>query len=137
MSAVMVHRVGRAEIARWHGWEPEGRGHALMQEWALYRRDAGRSTLPDRPGPMSWDEQLERAFDAEPEWVVLVDRALAKLYRVDDVYEQIVKRFYLDNQAVWELAPKVRRTPGFVALAIRGLCAHVELHVAHDPRVAA
>lgn len=133
MSAVVRERNVKDSIARWHGWQPEGRGHSLLDKWAPYRRDASRHTLPDRPGPMSWDEPLERAFDAEPEWVVLVDRALATVYRCHDVYEQIVKRFYLDKQAVWELAPKIHRTPGFVALALRGVCSHVEQRVAYDP----
>lgn len=108
--------------------EPEGRGHELLQTWALYRRDASRHDEP-RVERMAWKEQLPRAFDAEPAWIVLVDRAIGQLARIQEVYEAIVKRYYLDGQQIWQVAPKVCRTEGFVMMSLRGICDHVDRKV--------
>src|SRR5690606_25595115 len=108
MVAVMVQR--QENPGKWFGWVPQGRGHVLLEQWAPYRRDRSRSTQPKDAGPMSWSEPWEKAFDGEPEWVVLVDRAVAGLVKLDDIYDDLVKRFYLDRQAVWEVAPKIYRT---------------------------
>lgn len=133
MVAVMVER----NPGKWYGWVPQGRGHYYLEQWAPYRRDGSRSTQPKDAGPMPWGEQLDRAFDAEPSWVVLVDHAIADLVKLDDIYDDLVKRFYLDRQAVWELAPKIYRTEGFVALRLQGLCDHVGRKVAFRAKVSA
>lgn len=112
----------------WKSPEPDGPGHDKLMTWALYRRDGGSVGRPRAAG-IGWDEPLDRAVDAEPAWVVLVDHALVSIYRVHSVYERMVKIFYLDRRAVWEVAEKVQRTPGFVLLSLRGICDHVETRV--------
>lgn len=118
----------RAEAQIWRGLEPEGRGHELLQTWALYRRNGNLIGLPKLVG-CGLNEPLDKARDEEPAWVVLVDRALASVYRVHPVYQRMIKMFYLDNRAIWDVAETVRRTEGFVALSLRGICAHVESRV--------
>jgi hypothetical protein len=105
-----------------------GRGNDLMQTWALYRRDASRAPLPhiDR---MPWSERLDKAMDAEPEWVILIDRMIADLGRINDFYPRLVKRYYLDHQSVWQVAEKLGRTEGFVLLSLRGVCSLAETRV--------
>lgn len=120
---------GQSEVARgrvWRGPGPEGRGHELLQEWALFRR--GGQSIGPHAGNGGWSEPLDKAMECEPPWVVLVDDALAA-YSVNPVYEQMVKGFYLDNRSFWEVAGKVQRTVGFVALSLRGICEHVESRV--------
>lgn len=117
MSAVMVESLSRDEI--------EGRGHDLMETWALYRRGGERSKSP--VASIGWSEQLDKAHDNEPPSVLVIDRMLAGLFRAG--YEgavEITKRFYLSNLAVWEVAEKMRRTQGFVRLTLRGVCALAE-----------
>lgn len=121
MSAVMVERPSR----QWQGLEPEGRGHELMQTWALYRRGGERTKSP--VASIGWTEQLDKAHDNEPPFVLSIDRMLAGLFRSG--YEDsvdIAKRFYLSNLAVWEIAPKIGRTEGFIRLTLRGICALAE-----------
>lgn len=118
----------RAEAPVWRGLEPEGRGHELLQTWALYRRNGDLIGLPKAVGG-GWSEPLDKASDDEPAWIVLVDRALAVINRAHPVYQKMVKMFYLDNRAIWDVAETVRRTEGFVALSLRGICAHVESRV--------
>jgi hypothetical protein len=108
--------------------EPEGRGHELMQTWALYRRDSDRAGAPRVSGG-GWSEPLDKASDTEPPWLVLVDHALAPIYRADAAYERMVKIYYLDNRALWEVSERVQRTEGFVALSLRGICDHVASRV--------
>jgi hypothetical protein len=98
-----------------------GRGNDLMATWALYRRDASRSPLP-HIDKMPWSERLDKATDGEPEWVILIDRMIADLGRINDFYPRLIKRFYLDHQAVWQVAEKLCRTEGFVMLCLRGVC---------------
>lgn len=108
--------------------EIEGRGHELMQTWALYRRggERPRSTV----AAVGWSEQLDKAHDNEPPSVLAIDDMLAGLFRSG--YEhavEITKRFYLSNLAVWEVAEKMHRTQGFVRLTLRGVCALAEQRV--------
>lgn len=132
MAAVMVER----NPGRWYGWVPQGRGHELLERWAPYRRDAKRSTQPKDAAVMAWSEPLEKAFDGEPDWVVLVDRAVAELVKIDDIYDDLLKRFYLDRQALWELAPRLGRTEGFAAMRLQAACDHVNKKVARTVRLA-
>jgi hypothetical protein len=122
VSAVMVERVS----TQWRGLEPEGRGHELLMTWALYRRGGERDGLPgDVKGYLK--EALDKAYDSEPPSVLAIDDILAGLYRTG--YEhtvEIVKRFYLSEDPIYRLAPKVCRTEGFVRLTLRGVCALVE-----------
>ena len=113
---------------QWRGLEPEGRGHELMQTWALYRRGGERTKSPIASG--NWSERLDEAHDNEPPFVLVIDRMLASLFRAgyEDTVD-IAKRFYLSNLAVWEIAPKVRRTEGFIRLTLRGVCALAEERV--------
>lgn len=112
----------------WGGYEPEGRGHELLRTWALYRRGSDRLGAPNRVGS-SLSEPLAKAFDAEPPWVLLVDDALSQVYRTHHVYEPMVKLFYLDERAIWDVAEKIQRTNAFVAMRLRSICAHVESRV--------
>ena len=110
--------------------EFEGRGHELLQTWALYRRGGEREGLPkDVSGYLR--EAQDRAYDAEPPSVLQVDDVLAGLFKAG--YEhavEIVKRYYLDgNEPLYKLAPKIRRTEGFVRLTIRGVCAIVDKRI--------
>ena len=114
--------------------DPDCRGHRVMVKWAPYRRDARRIIDAPRDVKMPWSERLAVAFDAEPEWVVLVDRALATVIKVNAFYERLVERYYLDEQTIWQTAGNLSRTPGFVMLSLNGLCSHIETHVAYDPR---
>ena len=108
--------------------EIEGRGHELMQTWALYRRDSSRLGAPhvDR---MPWSERLDKATDCEPPWVILIDRMIAEIGRANEFYPRLVKRFYLDHQAVWEVAEKLHRTKSFVILSIRAICGLAETRI--------
>lgn len=115
-------------VRQWQGLEPEGRGHELMQTWALYRRGGERTKSP--VASIGWTEQLDKAHDNEPPFVVAIDRMLAGLFRsgYEDTVD-IAKRFYLSNLAVWEVAEKTHRTEGFVRLALRGICGLAEERV--------
>jgi len=102
--------------------EFEGRGHDLMQTWALHRRGGERDGLPKVMGS-GWSEPLDAEHVNEPEFVLAIDHILAGLYKSGFEHTvDIAKRFYLSGEAVWSLAPKVRRTEGFVRLTIRGVC---------------
>jgi hypothetical protein len=126
LSAVMVERPS----TQWRGLEPEGRGHDLLTTWALYRRGGERDGLPrDVKGYLR--EPLDKAHDSEPPYVLAIDDILAGLYRTG--YEhtvEIVKRYYLSGEAIYQLAPKVCRTEGFVRLSLRGVCALAEDRIA-------
>src|SRR5688572_21719951 len=89
--------------------EMTGRGNDLMATWALYRRDASRAPMPHLDC-MPWSERLDKAMDTEPEWVILIDRMIADLTKINDFYPRLIKRFYLDHQAVWQVAEKLCRT---------------------------
>lgn len=119
MSAVMADR-DNDEIA--------GRGNDLMQTWALHRRDASPRTAA-HVEHMPWKERLDKAVDAEPSWVIEIDHMIAYLGRINDFYPRVVKRYYLDNQSVWEVAEKLHRTENFVLLSLRGVCSLAESRV--------
>lgn len=129
MSAVMVeaHRIDRIR-------DPDCRGHLIMQRWAPYRRDAKRLIDAPKGVHMAWNQRLDIAKDAEPEWVVPVDRVVASLVQINLFYERVIDRYYLDEQSLWETAGNLDRTPGFVLAYVNAICARVEERVAYDPR---
>jgi len=105
--------------------EIDGRGHELMQTWALYRRGGERTK--SAVASVGWSEQLDKAHENEPPSVLVIDRMLAGLFRAG--YEgsvDVAKRFYLSNLSVWEVAEKMHRTEGFVRLTLKGICALAE-----------
>lgn len=109
--------------------DPSGRGHELLQTWALYRRGGERDGLP-RVVNGGWDEPLDKEHVNEPPSVVEIDRILAGLYRSGFEHSvDITKRYYLSAMSVWEVASKTRRTVGFVCLTLRGLCGLVEQRI--------
>jgi hypothetical protein len=122
MVAVMVER------PRVTGDEIEGRGNDLMETWALYRRDTSRLGAP-HVEKMPWKERLDKALDTEPPWVLDIDDMIGDLAKVNDFYPRLVKRFWLDNQAVWEVVERLHRTKGFVLLSLRAVCELAERRV--------
>jgi hypothetical protein len=96
------------------------RGHELYQTWALYRRGGDRTKSPVAKG--GWSEPTDVAHDCEPAWVVQLDHLTAYLTRINEAYEQIIERRYLEDLALWEVAEKVKRTEGFVLLSLRAIC---------------
>lgn len=106
--------------------EIEGRGHELLETWALYRRGGERDGLP-RVVNVGWSEQLDKEHLNEPDSVLAIDRILGGLAKAG--YEhtvEIVHRFYLSGSSVWQICETMRRTRGFVLLTIRGVCGVVE-----------
>ncbi len=116
MAAVMVERPS----TQWTGLEPEGRGNDLLKLWAPYRRGGERSRSP--VASVGWTEQLAKAFDAEPFWLVMVDREIGRLTRINYLYEKLVQRFYLEQMALWQLEDKLGRTPGFIRMSVCAVC---------------
>jgi hypothetical protein len=95
-------------------------GHKLFQDWALYRRGGERTKSP--VASVGWSDQADVAHDAEPAWVVQIDHVIAYLARINEAYERIILRRYLEGLAIWEVAEKVQRTEGFVLLSLRASC---------------
>ncbi len=114
--------------------EPDCRGHRVMQAWAPFRRDARRIIDAPHIEHMGWKEREAVAFEAEPEWVVPVDRAVASLVKLNLFYERVIDRVYLDGQSLWQTAGNLERTPGFVLTYLNAICARVEERVSYDPR---
>jgi len=108
--------------------EPDGRGHELLTVWALYRRGGERMKSPVASG--GWSERLDAEHVNEPESVLAIDRILAGLFKsgFEDTVD-MVRRFYLSNLSIWQVAQKMRRTDGFVRLTLRGVCAIVDERV--------
>jgi hypothetical protein len=116
----MVERYG----TQWTGLEPEGRGHDLLVFWAPYRRGGNDTRSP--VASIGWHEQLDRATDEEPHWLVMVDREIGRLTRINYLYEKLVQRYYLEQMAMWQLEEKLGRTPGFIRMSIRAICDSVD-----------
>lgn len=114
--------------------EPDCRGHRVMLDWAPYRRDARRVVDAPKDVKMAWKDRGDVAFDAEPPWVVPVDRAVASLIKINLFYERVIDRVYLDGQSLWQAAGNLERTPAFVLAYLNAICARVEERVAYDPR---
>jgi hypothetical protein len=131
MAAVMVERP-RDDVSRVQ--DPDCRGHHLLIKWAPYRRDAKRMIDAPKDGKMPWKDRESVAFDAEPEWVVPVDRAIASMVKLNFFYEKVIDRYYLDGQSIWQTAGNLDRTPGFILAYINAICSRVEERVAYDPR---
>ena len=96
------------------------RGHELFQTWALYRRGGNDTKSPVAKG--GWSEPADAAHDCEPVWVVQIDHLIAYLARINEAYERIVQRRYLEGLSIWQVAEKVQRTEGFVLLSLRASC---------------
>jgi hypothetical protein len=82
---------------------------------------------------MPWNDREPVAFDAEPDWVVPVDRAVASLIKINLFYERVIDRYYLDGQTLWQTAGNLDRTAGFVLAYVKVICARVEERVAYNP----
>jgi hypothetical protein len=96
------------------------RGQELFQTWALFRRGGNDTKSPVAKG--GWSEPADEAYEAEPLWVVQIDHLIAYLARINEAYEQILKRRYLEELSVAEVAAKAQRTEGFVLLSLRASC---------------
>ena len=96
------------------------RGQELFQTWALYRRGGERTKSP--VATTGWGDSIGAALDGEPDWLVQIDHLIAGLMRVNEAYERIIKRRYLEDLSIWQVAEKVQRTPGFVLLSLRAAC---------------
>jgi hypothetical protein len=131
MAAVMKERP-RDDVTRIQ--DPDRRGHRIMQAWAPYRRDAKRVIDAPKDSKMAWKDRADVAFDAEPPWVVPVDRAIASLVKLNLFYEKLIDRYYLDGQSLWQSAGNLDRTPGLVLTYLNIICERVEKRVAYEPR---
>jgi hypothetical protein len=96
------------------------RGQEHFQTWALYRRGGDRNKSPVAKG--GWVEPSAVAHDAEPVWVVQIDHLIAHLARINEAYEQIIQRRYLEELSIRDVAEKVQRTERFVLLSLRACC---------------
>jgi hypothetical protein len=96
------------------------RGQELFQTWALFRRGGNDTKSPVAKG--GWIEPTATAHDGEPIWVVEIDHLIAYLARINEVYERLLKRRYLEELSVREVAEKVQRTEQFVLLSLRASC---------------
>lgn len=105
-----------------------------MLAWAPFRRDARRIIDAPKDVKMAWKDRESVAFDAEPEWVVPVDRAVASLVKLNLFYERVIDRVYLDGQSLWQAAGNLERTPGFVLTYLNVICERVESRCSYDPR---
>lgn len=119
MSAVMDRT-----IAQWDGLAPVGRGNDLLVDWAPYRRGGNDTKSP--VASRGWHEPLDCAADEEPLWLVMVDREIGRLARINYVYEKLVQRWYLEQLAMWQLMAKVGRTEGFIRMSLCAVCDSVD-----------
>jgi len=117
MSAVMER-----SYTHWTG--PTGRGHDLLIKWAPYRRGGNDTRSPVASG--GWHELLDQAVDEEPRWLVMVDREIGRLAKINYLYEKLVQRFYLEQLALWQLSAKLGRTEGFVRMSVCAVCDSVD-----------
>lgn len=96
------------------------RGQELFQTWALFRRGGNDTKSPVAKG--GWSEPAEKAHDGEPVWVVQIDHLIAYLAKINEAYERILKRRYLEELTLREVAEKVQRTEQFVLLSLKAAC---------------
>lgn len=120
MAAVMIDR----PPTQWLDLEPTGRGHELLTFWAPYRRGGNDTKSP--VASLGWHEPLDRAVDEEPRWLVMVDREIGRLARINYLYEKLVQRFYLEQMALWQLEAKLGRTPAFIRMSLCAVCDSVD-----------
>jgi hypothetical protein len=95
-------------------------GQEHFKTWALYRRGGERDRSPVAKG--GWDERTSVAHDAEPIWVVQIDHLIAALARINEAYEHVIGRRYLEELSIKDVAEKVQRTEQFVLLSLRAAC---------------
>jgi hypothetical protein len=110
--------------SQWTGIEPCGRGHELMLTWAPYRRGGNDTRSP--VASLGWSEPLDKSTDAEPFWVVLVDREIGRLTKINFFYEKLVQRYYLEGMALWQVSEKLGRTEGFIRMSVCAVCDSVD-----------
>jgi hypothetical protein len=96
------------------------RGQELFQTWELFRRGGERTKSP--VATSGWSEPADVAHDGEPLWVVQIDHLIADLTRINEAYERILKRRYLDDLSIEQVAGKVQLTERFVLLSLRASC---------------
>lgn len=96
------------------------RGQELFQTWALFRRGGNDTKSPVASG--GWNEPADMAHEGEPVWVVEIDHLIAYLARISESYERILKRRYLEDLSIEEVAGKVGLTERFVLLSLRAAC---------------
>lgn len=95
---------------------PTGPGHGMLVRWAYWYRGG----LPGGAGEWSVRQRIGPSRDiAPPEEASCVDRIVAQLGAEYPQYRRMLKRFYLDEQAYWEIAAKLEYTVGFVRLSIQ------------------
>lgn len=95
-------------------------GQELFKTWGLYRRGGNDTKSPVAKG--GWSEPSDVAHDGEPIWVVQVDRLIAYLARINEAYERILQRRYLEELSIAQVASKVERTERFVLLSLKASC---------------
>lgn len=99
--------------------EPTGQGHELLELWAYWYRGG----LPGGAGEWSVRERVGPARDiAPPEEAQAVEAIVAQIGSQYPVYRRMIKRYYLDRQAYWEVAAHLQYTVGFVRLSIQAVC---------------
>ena len=96
----------------------------MLVLWAPYRRGGNDTKSP--VASLGWHEALDKAADEEPHWLVMVDREIGRLARINYLYEKLVQRFYLEQLAIWQLEAKLGRTPGFIRTALCAVCDSVD-----------
>lgn len=120
MAAVMQLRAS----TQWENDGPSGRGHDLLMTWAPYRRGGNDTRSP--VASLGWHEPLDKAVDEEPRWLVMIDREIGRLARINFFYEKLVQRFYLEQLAMWQLEAKLDRTHGFLRTALCAVCDSID-----------
>lgn len=121
MAAVMKIELSTSQ---WDGLAPTGRGHELLVYWAPYRRGGNDVRSPVASGYLK--EALDKAVDEEPRWLVMIDREIGRLARINYLYEKLVQRYYLEQLAMWQLVDKFERTPGFIRMSLCAVCDAVD-----------
>lgn len=103
--------------------EITGPGHKLLQEWAEWTRGG----QPGEHHQWCVQERIDPTHPGQPpERVMRVERILSEVFRSWPQYRRMVKRFYLDGLAVWDIAQKLKYTAGFVRMSIQAVADLVE-----------
>jgi len=98
---------------------PEGPGHELLMEWALWNRGG----TPGNGSSWSVKERLDPSHDdVPPERVTIIDGIVGRMGASHPQYLSMVKRFYLEEISFWEVAGRLKCTVGFVRLRLQAIC---------------
>lgn len=107
---------------RVHESEPEGPGYGLLCRWAWWYRGG----LPGSAGEWSVKQRIGPAKDIDPpKESQLVERIVAELGVRHPQYLRMLKRYFLNELAYWEIAGQLQYTTGFVKLSIQAACDYV------------